>query len=138
MWFINCNLRDISIYTSSTASSVPGFIPSTVAKQQSKQQQPLQSCRTCHLLAVRVRQAQYLFNSRKDIIAYFIATDASDSQIAASVTNNTGFKVNFTRQQGYVLINGIKESQQPMKFQLGVASALSGEQGSHYPLPITH
>ena len=29
-------------------------------------------------------------------IAYFIATDASDSQIAASITNNTGFKVNFT------------------------------------------
>src|ERR1041385_965717 len=28
-------------------------------------------------------------------IAYFIATDASDGQIAASITNTTGYKVNF-------------------------------------------
>jgi hypothetical protein len=71
-------------------------------------------------------------------IAYFIATDASDREIAASITNNTGFKVNFapdlastpesTRQQGYVFINGIKASESPMEFQLGVASALPGDQ----------
>src|ERR671933_649014 len=72
-------------------------------------------------------------------IAYFIATDASDSQIAASVTNTTGFKVNYApnlaltpesaRQQGYVFVNGIRTSESPMGSQLGVASALPGEKG---------
>ena len=60
-------------------------------------------------------------------IAYFIATDASDSQIAASITNSTGFKVNFApnlalapesaRQQGYVFVNGIKTSGSPVGSQ---------------------
>ena len=72
-------------------------------------------------------------------IAYFIATDASDSQIAASITNTTGYKVNFSpnlaltpesaRQQGYVFVNGIKTSESPVGFQLGVSSALPGEKG---------
>jgi hypothetical protein len=72
-------------------------------------------------------------------IVYFIATDASDSQIAASITNNTGFKVNFAPnlastpesalQPGYVFVNGIKRSDSPMGFQLGVATALPGEKG---------
>jgi hypothetical protein len=72
-------------------------------------------------------------------IAFFIATDASDNQIALSITNNTGFKVNYApnlaltpesaRQQGYVFVNGIKTSESPMGFQLGVASALPGENG---------
>src|SRR6476660_2124576 len=72
-------------------------------------------------------------------IAFFIATDASDNQTAASITNSTGFKVNFapnlaltpnsSRQQGYDFINGIKASRSPMGFQLGVASALPGEKG---------
>jgi hypothetical protein len=72
-------------------------------------------------------------------IAYFIATDASDPHVAASVTNSTGFKVNFSpslastpessRQQGYDFINGIKQSDSPMGFQLGVASASPGEKG---------
>ena len=72
-------------------------------------------------------------------IAYFIATDASDNQIALSITNNTGFKVNYApnlaltpesaRQQGFVFINGIKASESPIGFQLGVASALPGENG---------
>ena len=72
-------------------------------------------------------------------IAYFVATDASDNQIAASITNNTRFKVNFApslalapesaRQQGYVFVNGIKTSESPMGSQLGVASALPGEKG---------
>jgi hypothetical protein len=72
-------------------------------------------------------------------IAYFIATDASDSQIVASITNTTGFKVNFSpnltltpdsaRQQGYVFVNGIKTSESPGGFQLGVATALPGEKG---------
>jgi cytoskeletal protein RodZ len=72
-------------------------------------------------------------------IAFFIATDASDNQIALSITNNTGFKVNYApnlaltpesaRQQGYVFVNGIKTSESHMGFQLGVASALPGENG---------
>src|SRR5919197_6435477 len=72
-------------------------------------------------------------------IAFFIATDASNSQIAASITNNTGFKVNFApnlaltpesaRQQGYVFVNGNKTSESPMGFQLGIASSLPGEKG---------
>ena len=72
-------------------------------------------------------------------ITYFIATDASDNQIALSITNNTGFKVNYApnlaltpesaRQQGYVFVNGIKTTESPMGFQLGVASALPGENG---------
>lgn len=72
-------------------------------------------------------------------IAFFIATDASDNQVAKSITNNTGFKVNFapnlaftsnsSRQQGYDFVNGIKTSRSPMGFQLGIASALPGEKG---------
>ena len=72
-------------------------------------------------------------------IGYFIATDASDPQIAASITNSTGFKVNLSptlalspessRQQGYDFINGIKQISSPMGFQLGVSSASPGEKG---------
>jgi hypothetical protein len=72
-------------------------------------------------------------------IAFFIATDASDNQVAKSITNNTGFKVNFapdlaftsnsSRQQGYDFDNGIKTSRSPLGFQLGIASALPGEKG---------
>ena len=72
-------------------------------------------------------------------IAYFIATDASDSQIAASITNTTGFKINYAPnlastpesalQPGYVFVNGIKTSESPVGFQLGVSSALPGEKG---------
>jgi hypothetical protein len=72
-------------------------------------------------------------------IAFFIATDASDNQVAESITKNTGFKVNFApnlaltpdsaRQQGYDFVNGIKTSGSPMGFQLGIASALPGEKG---------
>ena len=72
-------------------------------------------------------------------IGYFIATDASDSQIAASITNTTGFKVNFAPslastpdsaiQPGYVFVNGIKTTESPVGFQLGVSSALPGEKG---------
>ena len=72
-------------------------------------------------------------------IAYFIATDASDSQIAVSITNTTGFKVNYAPnlastpesalQPGYVFVNGIKTTESPVGFQLGVSSALPGEKG---------
>src|ERR687890_478954 len=48
-------------------------------------------------------------------IAYFIATDASDKHAVSSITNNTGFPVNYApllnntpesiRGQGYVFLN---------------------------------
>jgi hypothetical protein len=69
-------------------------------------------------------------------IAFFIATDASDNQTAASITKNPGFKVNFapalalslesTRQQGYEFINGVR-GEGSLGFQLPVASALPGD-----------
>lgn len=71
-------------------------------------------------------------------IAYFIATDASDSQIVSSVSNTTNFKINYapvladtnqsSRQQGYVFINGIN-GEGPMGSQLSVASALPEDEG---------
>jgi hypothetical protein len=69
-------------------------------------------------------------------IAFFIATDASDNQTAASITKSPGFKVNFapslalslesTRQQGYEFINGVR-GEGSFGFQLPVASALPGD-----------
>src|SRR5919201_6365629 len=71
-------------------------------------------------------------------IAFFIATDVSDNQTAASITKNLGYKVNFApslvlipesaRQQGYEFINGIK-GEGAFGFQIPVASALPGDKG---------
>lgn len=70
--------------------------------------------------------------------AYFIATDASDSQIVSSVSNTTNFKINYapvladtnqsSRQQGYVFINGMN-GEGPMGSQMSVASALPEDEG---------
>jgi hypothetical protein len=69
---------------------------------------------------------------------FFIATDASDNQIAAQITNATGFKVNFApilartpqeaRGQAYVFENGI-EGEGPLGFQLPVINARPGQEG---------
>jgi hypothetical protein len=67
-------------------------------------------------------------------IAYFIATDASTEGVAASVSNSTGFNVNYapalanatesSRQQGYVFVNGAPgEGGGPLGGQLSVATA---------------
>jgi hypothetical protein len=71
-------------------------------------------------------------------IAYFIATDASDSQIVSSVSNTTNFKINYapvladtnqsSRQQGYIFINGMN-GEGPMGSQMSVASALPEDEG---------
>jgi hypothetical protein len=68
-------------------------------------------------------------------IAYFIATDASDKQAVDSISNNTGFPVNYApflantpqsaRGQGYIFLNGIKD-EGPNGFQLPVANAVPG------------
>jgi len=69
-------------------------------------------------------------------IAYFIATDASDKHAVSSITNNTGFPVNYApllnntpesiRGQGYVFSNGV-EGEVPGGFQLPVANAIPGD-----------
>jgi hypothetical protein len=69
-------------------------------------------------------------------IAYFIATDASDKHAVSSITNNTGFPVNYApllnntpesiRGQGYVFSNGV-EGEAPGGFQLPVANAVPGD-----------
>jgi hypothetical protein len=69
-------------------------------------------------------------------IAYFIATDASDEHAVSSITNNTGFPVNYApllnntlelmRGQGYVFLNGV-QGEAPGGFQLPVANAIPGD-----------
>ena len=71
-------------------------------------------------------------------IAYFIATDASTEEVASSVSNTTGFKVNYAptlantsdsvRQQGFVFLNGFSgEEEGPLGSQLSVATAVPGD-----------
>jgi hypothetical protein len=71
-------------------------------------------------------------------IAYFIATDASTQEVASSVSNTTGFKVNYApslantsdsaKQQGFVFLNGFSgEEGGPLGSQLSVATAVPGD-----------
>lgn len=70
-------------------------------------------------------------------IAYFIATDASDKHAVSSISNNTGFPVNYSpilnqtsesiRGQGYVFLNGV-QGESPNGFQLPVANAVPGDE----------
>src|SRR5918995_6299630 len=76
------------------------------------------------------------YENRNEI--FFIATDASDNQTAAQLTNATGFKVNFApllartpeeaRGQAYVFENGIA-GEGPLGFQLPVINARPGQEG---------
>jgi hypothetical protein len=69
---------------------------------------------------------------------FFIATDASDNQTAAAITNQTGFKVNVSPvltktpesdlNQAYGFTNGIPGTG-PFGFQLSVVQTEPGEQG---------
>jgi hypothetical protein len=69
---------------------------------------------------------------------FFIATDVSDEQIAASATNLTGFKVNYApalaqtpetaRARAYAFTNGI-EGNGPFGFQLPVTGGKPGDEG---------
>ena len=75
-------------------------------------------------------------------IAYFIATDASDKHAVSSITNNTGFPVNYApllnntsesiRGQGYVFLNGV-QGEASGGFQLPVANAVPGD-GDYSPI----
>ncbi len=71
-------------------------------------------------------------------IAYFIATDASTQEVASSVSNTTGFNVNYAptlantsdsaRQPGFVFVNGFSgEEGGPLGSQLSVATAVPGD-----------
>ena len=70
-------------------------------------------------------------------IAYFIATDSSDKHAVSSITNNTGFPINYSpllndtpqsiRGQGYVFLNGV-QGEAPGGFQLPVANAVPGDE----------
>ena len=70
-------------------------------------------------------------------IAYFIATDTSDKKAVSSITNNTGFPVNYApllnnipesiRGQGYVFLNGV-QGEAPGGVQLPVANAVPGDE----------
>lgn len=71
-------------------------------------------------------------------ISYFISTDASEEMIVSSVTNTTGFDVNYaptlgdtpqiSRQQGFVFTNGVIGNG-TFEHQLPVATAASGDNG---------
>lgn len=71
-------------------------------------------------------------------VAYFIATDASDNQTAASIAENLGYDINYAptltlvpesaQQQGYEFVNGINGTG-AFGFQIPIATALPGEQG---------
>ncbi|MGI0020842.1 MAG: DUF7482 domain-containing protein [Nitrososphaera sp.] len=69
---------------------------------------------------------------------YIVATDASDRDLAAQLTNITGFKVNHAplmaqtpdsaRGQAYVFRNGV-EGDGPLAFQVPVVNAKPGDEG---------
>jgi hypothetical protein len=71
-------------------------------------------------------------------ISYFISTDASEEMIVSSVTNTTGFDVNYaptlgdtpqiSRQQGFVFTNGVIGNG-TFEHQLPVATASPGDEG---------
>jgi hypothetical protein len=71
-------------------------------------------------------------------VAYFIATDASDNQTAASIAENLGYDINYAptltlvpesaQQQGYEFINGIN-GMGAFGFQFPIATALPGDKG---------
>ena len=69
-------------------------------------------------------------------LAFFIATDYSDNQTAASISSSFGHKINFAPllssipklyiQQGYDFLNGLKGAGH-FESQLPIASALPGD-----------
>jgi hypothetical protein len=71
-------------------------------------------------------------------MAYFIATDASDNQTAASIAENLGYDINYAptltlvpesaQQQGYEFVNGIN-GMGAFGFQIPIATALPGDKG---------
>ena len=141
---ICCLLSVVFIITVSILGSPPllneaisqGQVNSNSTSSSSSIQAEPSNKNTASSDSVSIKLSEGYVNGK---IAFFIATDASDNQVAESITKNTGFKVNFApdlaltpdsaRQQGYDFVNGIKTSGSPMGFQLGIASALPGEKG---------
>jgi hypothetical protein len=78
---------------------------------------------------------------------FFIATDSSDNETAAQITNQTGFRVNFApllaetpenaTGKAYIFENGV-EGEGLLGFQLPVINARPGQEGYSPLLQINH
>src|SRR5215211_916200 len=126
------NLHKMKLSTSAVVAVVMILLSPTVvilfplvSEQQQQQQQQQQESKPGSILKLA-----------KGNVAYFIATDASDKHAVSSITNNTGFPVNYApllnntpdsiRGQGYVFLNGV-QGEAPGGFQLPVANAVPGD-----------
>jgi hypothetical protein len=116
------------------SSTVVIFFPLISSQQQQQQGEPasvLKLAKSNVSLDISLSKGYIDGN-----IAYFIATDASDKHAVSSITNNTGFPVNYApllnnisesiRGQGYVFLNGV-QGEAPGGFQLPVANAVPGD-----------
>jgi hypothetical protein len=112
-------------------STVVIFFPLVSEQQQDKADSVLKSTKGNVSIDIPISKGYIDGN-----IAYFIATDASDEHAVSSITNNTGFPVNYApllnntpesiRGQGYVFLNGV-QGEAPGGFQLPVANAVPGD-----------
>jgi hypothetical protein len=112
-------------------STVIIFFPLVSEQQQDKADSVLKSTKGNVSIDIPISKGYIDGN-----IAYFIATDASDEHAVSSITNNTGFPVNYApllnntpesiRGQGYVFLNGV-QGEAPGGFQLPVANAVPGD-----------
>jgi len=113
------------------SSTVVIFFPLLSEQQQDQPSSVLKSTKSNVSIDIPISKGYIDGN-----IAYFIATDASDKHAVSSITNNTGFPVNYApllnntpdsiRGQGYVFLNGV-QGEAPGGFQLPIANAVPGD-----------
>lgn len=113
------------------SSAVVIFFPVVSEQQQGEPRSVLKLAKSNFSIDIPISKGYIDGN-----IAYFIATDASDEHAVSSITNNTGFPVNYApllnntseslRGQGYVFLNGV-QGEAPGGFQLPVANAVPGD-----------
>jgi hypothetical protein len=119
------------------SSTVVVFFPK-VSEQQEQQQQQKDRNSISKLAKSNISIDMPISKGYVDgNIAYFIATDASDKQAVSSITNDTGYPINYApllsktpetmRGQGYVFLNGV-QGESPRGFQLPVANAAPGDE----------
>ena len=141
------NLHKMKLSTSAVVAVVMILLSPTVvilfplvSEQQQQQQQQQQESKPGSILKLAKGNVSIDIPIAKGYIdgnvAYFIATDASDKHAVSSITNNTGFPVNYApllnntpdsiRGQGYVFLNGV-QGEAPGGFQLPVANAVPGD-----------
>ncbi len=130
------NLTVIVVVLILIYSTVVIFLPVVSEQQQEQEQDKLGS-----ILKLAKSNASIDIPISKGYvdgnIVYFIATDVSDKHAASSITNDTGFPVNYAlllnntpesmRGQGYVFLNGV-QGESPRGFQLPVANAVPGDE----------